>query len=88
MRAKRLRTTARGAALLLVFGLTAADASAVRGLPDPKTTQPPAKEKPKPAAPASTPVDGSGVPRLIFPIVGGPVSYTDDFGDPRGSSSH
>jgi hypothetical protein len=27
------------------------------------------------------------VPRLIFPVVG-PVSYTDDFGDARGSGSH
>jgi peptidase M23-like protein len=27
------------------------------------------------------------VPRLIFPVVG-PVSYTDDFGDPRGASRH
>jgi len=27
------------------------------------------------------------VPQLIFPVVG-PVSYTDDFGDARGSSSH
>jgi hypothetical protein len=29
----------------------------------------------------------AGVPRLIFPVVG-PVSYTDDFGDARGSGSH
>ena len=27
------------------------------------------------------------MPRLIFPVVG-PVSYTDDFGDPRGSGRH
>jgi peptidoglycan LD-endopeptidase LytH len=29
----------------------------------------------------------AGVPRLIFPVVG-PVTYTDDFGDARGSGSH
>ena len=27
------------------------------------------------------------MPRLIFPVVG-PVSYTDDFGDARGSGRH
>jgi hypothetical protein len=27
------------------------------------------------------------VPRLIFPVIG-PVTYTNDFGDPRGASSH
>jgi hypothetical protein len=37
------------------------------------------------AGPASA--SGSGVPRLIFPVVG-PVSFTDDFGDPRGSGRH
>ena len=30
---------------------------------------------------------GAAVPRLIFPVVG-PASYTDDFGDARGSGSH
>jgi hypothetical protein len=29
----------------------------------------------------------AGVPRLIFPVVG-PVSYYDDFGEPRGSGRH
>src|SRR5215204_801951 len=29
----------------------------------------------------------AGVPRLIFPLVG-PVTYTDDFGDARGSGRH
>ncbi len=30
---------------------------------------------------------GNGVPRLIFPVVG-PVTYEDDFGDPRGTGRH
>jgi hypothetical protein len=40
-----------------------------------------------PASVAAAPPKGSGVPRLIFPVVG-PVAYTDDFGDPRGALRH
>jgi hypothetical protein len=40
-----------------------------------------------PASLAAAPPKGSGVPRLIFPVVG-PVSYTDDFGEPRGALKH
>src|SRR5688572_18958547 len=29
----------------------------------------------------------AAVPRLVFPVLG-PVSYTDDFGDPRGQGGH
>jgi hypothetical protein len=36
--------------------------------------------------PASASAAGD-VPRLIFPVVG-PVTYTDDFGDPRGQGRH
>jgi hypothetical protein len=40
-----------------------------------------------PASVAAASPKGSGVPRLIFPVVG-PVSYTDDFGQPRGTGKH
>jgi hypothetical protein len=40
-----------------------------------------------PASLAAAPPRGSGVPKLIFPVVG-PVLYTDDFGQPRGTGKH
>src|SRR5262245_56614988 len=37
---------------------------------------------------ARPPAAASGVPaQLLFPVVG-PVSFTDDFGDPRGQGGH
>jgi hypothetical protein len=86
---RRLRTTARGALLSLIFGLSAAGASASEDLPDPQPSPPPATAKVT-AAPAKTktaPPGAGGVPQLIFPVVG-PATYTDDFGDPRGNGRH
>src|SRR5205085_2118649 len=40
-----------------------------------------------PASRAAAPPKGSGVPRLIFPVVG-PALYTDDFGQPRPGGPH
>ena len=40
-----------------------------------------------PASLAAAPPKAHGVPKLIFPVVG-PVSYSDDFGDPRGTGRH
>src|SRR5207245_39406 len=40
-----------------------------------------------PASLAAAPPKGSGVPRLIFPVVG-PALYTDDFGQPRAGGPH
>jgi hypothetical protein len=84
------RTTARGIAVLLVAaatGLTAGGAAAWPEQPSPeKGPKPPAPPAPK--QPAATPAPSPlGVPRLIFPVVG-PVTYTDDFGDARGSGAH
>jgi hypothetical protein len=40
-----------------------------------------------PAGTAAASPSASGVPRLLFPVVG-PVSYSDDFGQPRGTGIH
>src|SRR4051794_25663657 len=39
------------------------------------------------AAACASPALGAKVPQLVFPVLG-PVTYTDDFGDPRGGGRH
>src|SRR3954463_6242774 len=39
------------------------------------------------AAAFASPALGAKVPQLVFPVLG-PVTYTDDFGDPRGGGRH
>ena len=72
---RRHRTTARGLLVLtLTAGLAAAAATAFAA-------------DPLPPPPPGTPPAPDAKGRLVFPIVG-KVSYSDDFGDPRGQGRH
>ena len=76
---RRHRTTARALLLLAAAGLTAGTANArPEPLPKPSPKKPTRPAQPPPATSA---------PRLIFPVVGA-ATYSDDFGDARGSRRH
>ena len=84
---RRNRTTARVLVFVVAAALLGAGAAQAGDLPPeaggkPATPGGTAPAPTKPAAPA--PVTGSNI---IFPVVG-KSTYTDDYGDPRGSRSH
>jgi hypothetical protein len=80
------RTTARAVLVLAaMLALTAGSATAAPDrFPPPPGPYPTPKPKPPPKPP---PTGGTQAPRIIFPVVG-PVTYTDDFGDPRPQGPH
>jgi hypothetical protein len=73
---RRLRTTARGVLLFLIPALLVGIAAGTAGAQDPA-----------PVPGNGTPPARGGVPQLIFPVVG-QATFTDDYGDPRGSGRH
>ena len=81
---RRDRTTARGCLLALAAAASLAGA-ATAGAGD--VQPPPGGKSPVPRAAPTQTTAKSGLPRLIFPVVG-PSSYVDDFGDARGTRSH
>jgi hypothetical protein len=81
------RTTARALFSVLAATLVAGAGVARASDEPPKAGGKPADPGTRPASPAPAPAPGRAGARIVFPVVG-KATYTNDYGDSRGSRSH